>query len=134
MKIIKRSKERTIITPEFIRRNHWEAVKQLGKQRRRGSILDVLELEGSYALENASEIYNSLTIGEALAVCTDGSPNADMLSVKTKAGLVIGFFPATVSLLPRFLLSKGRRVTCYAEYKDFTNDLLTIIISLYFDG
>jgi hypothetical protein len=131
MKVIKRPKQDTIITPDYIRKNRWEAVKQLGRQRRRGSILDVLELEGSYALENASEIYNSLSIGEELAVCTEGSPNADMLTVKTKSGIIVGFLPAAVSLLPCFLLAKGKRITCYVEYKDDTNGLLTIIVSLY---
>ncbi len=128
MKNIKRQKEGTI-TPEYIRKNRWDAVKQV--QRRKGSVLDVLELEGSYALEYAAEVYNSISIGEKLAVCLDGAPNTDMLTVKTQSGLTAGFLPASASLLLRFLLEKERKITCFVEYKDYTNELLTIIVSLY---
>lgn len=131
MKNIKKAKE-GIITPEYIRKNRWEAVKQV--KRRRGSVLDVLELEGSYALENAEEVFNSISIGEELAVYPEGAPNSEMLTVKTQSGLTAGFLPASVSLLPRFLLEKGRKITCYVEYKDYTGNLLTVIVSLHVEG
>ena len=129
MKHIKRPNE-GIITPENIRKNRWEAVKQLSK-RRRGCILDVLELEGSYALENAAEVFSRVSVGQELAVTPDGAPNSDMLTVRTLDGLIVGFLPASLSLLPRFLLEKGRKISCFVEYRDYTNDLLTVIVSLY---
>lgn len=130
MKYIKK-RDAGIITPEKIRKNRWEAVKQLGRQRGRGRILDVLELEGSYALENASEVCMRISVGEELAVCPDGAPNSDMMTVRTADGLTVGFLPASISLLPRFLLEKDRKIRCFVEYRDYTNDLLTVIVSLY---
>ncbi|HOJ47675.1 MAG TPA: hypothetical protein PLD48_02240 [Bacillota bacterium] len=130
MKYIKK-RDAGIITPEKIRKNRWEAVKQLGRQRGRGRILDVLELEGSYALENAAEVFSRVSVGQELAVTPDGAPNSDMLTVRTLDGLIVGFLPASISLLPRFLLEKDRKIRCFVEYRDYTNDLLTVIVSLY---
>ena len=128
MRIIKQG----LINPQSIRKSRWDIVKALGKLRKRGSVLDVLELEGSYALENAELLYNSLNIGDKLSVCESvESPNKDMLAVRSGSGMTVGFLPVGVSLLPRLMLSKGCVIRCYVEYIDFTNSLLTVCVSLY---
>lgn len=120
------------ITPENIKKNRWELINKLGKIRKRGSILEVLELEGSYTLENSSELYDDLFLGEKLAVseCIE-SPNKEMLTVKKEIGTIVGFLPIGISLLPRLLIDKGCKLSCYVEYKDYTNKLLTVCVSMY---
>lgn len=121
-----------IITPQSIKKKRWELVRALGRTRKRGSVLDVLELEGSYALENSSFLFENISVGDRLAVCDSAdTPDKNMLSVKTESGLTVGFLPAGTSLLLRLMLSKGCRIFCYIEYKDYTNSLLTICVSLY---
>lgn len=128
MRIIKQG----LINPQSIRKSRWDIVKELGKLRKRGSVLDALELEGSYALENANLLYNSLNIGDKLSVCESvESPNKDMLAVRSDSGMTVGFLPVGVSLLPRLMLAKGFVISCYVEYIDFTNSLLTVCVSLY---
>lgn len=120
------------ITAESIKKNRWDIVKQLSKIHKRGIVLDVLELEGSYALENSAELFEVLSAGEQLTVCeSDDAPNKDMLSVKNDEGKTIGFLPISISGLPRFMLKKGCLILCYIENKDFTNNLLTVCVSMY---
>lgn len=128
---MKRTKQ-GVITPAHIKKNRWDIVKELGKSRKRGVVLDVFELEGSYALENASDLYASVLLGERLIVCESSTvPNKDMLAVQTESGKTVGFIPSGLALLPRLMLNKGCKINCYVEYKDFTNELLTICVSMY---
>ena len=120
------------INPTNIKKNRWNIVKELGKSKKRGCILDVLELEGSYALENTAELNKLLSVGDKLLVCeSEDAPNKDMLTVKTDVGTTVGFIPIGISLLPRLMPTKECKIYCYVEYKDFINDLLTLCVSMY---
>ncbi|HAN21329.1 MAG: hypothetical protein A2Y15_07195 [Clostridiales bacterium GWF2_36_10] len=120
------------ITATSIKKQRWDIVKELNKSQKRGCVLDVLELEGSYALDNSEEIFEKLTVCDRLTVCeSNDAPNKEMLTVMTEEGKTVGFLPGSISILPRLLLNKGCGIYCYVEYIDFTNKLLTIVVSLY---
>jgi len=114
-----------------IKKNRWEAVKKLNKERKKTIVLDILELQGSYALDNASYLFDILSVGTRLILCEDEkAPSKDMLSAETEKGHIAGFLPAGISLFIRYLLKREIEVFCYVEQTDFTNEMLTIIASL----
>ncbi|HBR30575.1 MAG TPA: hypothetical protein DD733_00680 [Clostridiales bacterium] len=123
---------KNLITPESIKKQRWEIVNEMSKNRKRGIILDVAEVEGSYALKDTESLYNGLSIGEKLDICDSReSPDNIMLTVKALNGKTVGFLPASISLLLRLLLEKKCSIYCYTEYKNYTNKLLTVCISIY---
>ena len=119
------------ITSKALIKNRADIVKELSKTRKNGIILDLIELEGCYALKNSAEIFEMLNIKDELIVDNTNPLGKDMLTVTTKEGIVVGFIKPTTSLLLDYLQSIEHGISCFVEYIDYKNELLTIIVSVY---
>lgn len=116
-------------SPVSIKKNHDELIKKLSKVLGRGEVLDVFELEGCFALENSETVFRSLKLGDKLEITN--SDDDKLLIAINSCGAPVGYLPYSISLLPKLIMQKGVSLRCYVEYIDYTNEVLTICVSLY---
>lgn len=95
-----------------------------------GAFIGVCLLEGSFLCDNVGELYESVSFGERLNVVADAELR---LSVENASGRSLGFIPFADSVLPKSLISRGIKVFCHLEAKEFNGGLISFGVSLYCD-
>ncbi len=100
----------------------------------KGSFVGVCELEGCFMCDEPEMLFDSLKIGELLMLESDTENKTKSLSVKRTDGMFIGNIPFSDSLLPNLLISRGIKLFCYLEAKEFIGGMLALAVSVYCDN
>ncbi len=114
--------------------DHRELVHDLFKKLapHKGAFIGVCELQGSFLCDSVGELFESLAIGERLALVRENEKSLNPTLEATRFdGTAIGSLPFSSSILPNMLISRGLDVFCYMEAKEFNGGMLAIAVSIY---
>ena len=99
---------------------------------KKGSFIGVCLLEGCSLWESPGELYSELSIGDILVLLReDGMPDTAPLCVCREDGTSLGTLPFSHSVLPNLLYSRGIKVYCHLEAKEFNGGLPEVAVSIY---
>lgn len=115
-------------------KEHPETIDKIFLAKKRhsfGNYLGVCLLQGIGLGEDTEKIFSSISFGDELVLKPDVNPSMP-ISVFTKEDIQVGFLTYTDSLFPTMLIKRGLELKCFVEALEYSADVLSVAVSLYF--